>query len=789
MNNINIIKMKYPSSWHSALWREGLASGNGEIGVNFYGGIGKETVLINHARLWRGIKQPELPDVGATLMKTRCAMDENRFCEANWILSNALKDSGYKCRTDAPLPLAALELEFHGIKSFSDYQRTVNMQTGEVTVCHKENGIKIKKELFVSRADNIIIMRVCSEKPCLNAFVSLDAYADDNCNKEYGEHIKSGGEISVSDEILTFSAVNADETSYGAAARIKTTGGNCASNGVGIKITGASEIFIVIKVFVKNESTTEKLKNELLLFNGDYIYYLNRHKPLHSQLYDGASIDFGCNLNRSNEELLLDAYGSGASNELIEKLWRYGRYLFISGTKEGGLPFAMYGLWSGEYKPTWCHNMANENIQMLYWHTNVGNLRELNIPFFEYYNGKMDFFRENAKKLYGCNGIFVTAGTTPEISRPNQITPVIMNWIGCGGWLAQHYYAHYIYTRDEDFLYDTALPFMTELADFYEDFIVYDGEGKVKLYPSVSPENTPANFIPQSGEGKVHPMPTAINSTIDLAILKELLTNLVEISENHNIFTERAEKWRKIIKKIPAYEINEVGAVREWQDKRFTDRYFHRHLSHIYPVFPGNEINTNDDAIDAFEKAVDMREPGAQTGWSLAHMASIYARLGRGNDAMDCLDNMIKSCMQNNFLTVHNDWRRMGISIEMAENAPIQLDALLGYVNAVQEMILYSSKRLIKLLPALPDNLKKGQITEWRFTGGVVNMKWDIDNNLFRAELRAERDMSIDIIIPNMFDNIICRGNCKLKQKSGLIAAEFKRKSEIIISTQEVQYG
>ena len=349
------------------------------------------------------------------------------------------------------------------------------------------------------------------------------------------------------------------------------------------------------------------------------------------------------------------------------------------------------------------------------------------------------------------------------MSLPNQIVPVILNWTGAAGWLAQHYYKHYLYTRDTEYLHSTLLPFMKAAADFYEDFIVFDENGKVKIYPSISPENTPLNFIPKDNENMAHPMPTTINSTIDLAIIKELFTNLIKLSDEQGVYSDKADIWHKIVNSIPEYKINSDGAVKEWQDDRFIDRYYHRHLSHIYPVFPGEEVTTQDSLISAFEKAVDLREIGAQTGWSLAHMASIYARLGRGNDAMECLNNIAKTCMLNNLFTLHNDWRRMDISLEMESAAPVQLDALMGYVNAVQEMILYSSEKLIKLLPALPDNLSCGKITGWRFCGGCINMEWDIDKNMFYAELSADRDIKTDVVLPDMFNALISDKECNVK--------------------------
>lgn len=153
-------------------------------------------------------------------------------------------------------------------------------------------------------------------------------------------------------------------------------------------------------------------------------------------------------LDSCNEDLLLEGYEGEAPNALIERLWRFGRYLFISGTHEEGMPFALYGLWGGDYALPWSHHMANENIQMTYWHCLSGGLGYAMKGFARYYTDLMDDFRTSARNLFGCRGICVSAGTTPGLGIPNQVVPVIVNWISGGGWLAQHLYDYYLYTGD-----------------------------------------------------------------------------------------------------------------------------------------------------------------------------------------------------------------------------------------------------------------------------------------------------------------------------------------------------
>jgi len=759
--NINTLTMKYPSSWHNALWREGAVSGNGMVGINIYGGVQRETMIINHTALWTGRPMQELPDVSGCLAETRRLMDEGRFNEASVHLTNTLKETGYSNERGYPLPLAELNSRFFGFPGFSKYLRAVNMESGEISAQFCEGGVWVRKDAFVSRSDDMIVMRIRADKPILNAEFTLDMREGCGRCDEAFDCVQSKKKTGAKSNMLVYSSVNTDGLPFGAAARIEARDGTQEVRDNSMIIKDCSDVLIKIRVFINGSTDIDSLSDALLNESGDYNYYLDRHTPLHKALYHSAELELFENRNRSNEELLLDAYGGDAVNELTEKLWRFGRYLFISGTCDEGLPINMYGLWAGAYRATWSHYMANENVQMMYWHTHTGNLDALNRPMLEYYSSRMEYFRDCARKLYGCGGIFIPAGTTPNMPLPNQLVPVIMNWIGAAGWLAQHYYRHYLYTRDHEYLRGTILPFMKAAAEFYEDFIVFDD--KLRLYPSISPENTPLNFIPEDNENAPHPMPTTINSTMDLAIVKELFTNLLALSEETGAYSEKADIWRGIIEAIPQYKVNYDGAVKEWQDDRFYDRYYHRHLSHIYPVFPGDEVTFDDERMAAFERAVDLRDIGAQTGWSLAHMASVYARLGRGNDAMMCLCNIARTCMMNNLFTLHNDWRRMDISLEMESSAPLQLDAAMGYVNAVQEMILFSSRRLVRLLPALPDSFKRGRITSWRFAGGSISMEWDIPRKAFFAELTAEHDFEGDIVLPD----IIGSNTLHVKMKRG----------------------
>lgn len=780
--------LRGPASWWRNNWREALVSGNGVLGASFYGGSKHQTVMVSHTDLWHGGRKDELPDVHNALARMREKMDEGRFLEASWEIVNELKAQGYQSRLEAPLPVGDLQITIAPLGAFSHYQRALYMNTGEACAQWLDSQKAFETGGFVSRADDMVLYRIQAEDRLLNVSLKLDMHKTEGEKPgDLIKHIEESQESHAEGEYLTYTAANVDGTDYGMAARVYTDGKLQAVFGDTLKIQEASQVVIGIKVFIKDEKCRgiARVKKELESFDMNYELAQKRHAILHEPLYKSAEITFYGNQSQSNEELLNEAFWEAGSSELTEKLWRFGRYLFISGTREDSNPFALYGLWSGSWRPMWPHNMANENLQMIYWHCFTGNLASIHEAVFRYYNQRMDEFRENARKLFGCRGIFMTAGTTPGISAPNQIVPVIMNWTGAAGWLAQHYTRYARYKKEESYRKEWILPYLNEVAEFYEDFITFYPDGRIKIYPSVSPENTPVNFMPPENIQMAHPMPTTINSTIDLAIVKEFFSNMLILAEEYDGFENRKKLWKKILDAIPPYRKNELGAVKEWQEDCFSDRYDHRHLSHIYPVFPGYEVNSVDhpEEMAMYKEAVRLRKIDAQTGWSMAHMAAIYARFDDGEMAMECLDNMAKACLLPNFFTLHNDWRGMGITLNM-DPAPVQLDAVMGYVNAVQEMLFYTSPTLLKLLPALPGKLSKGSLKRFRYADGSLDMEWDRKAGVFQAVFSARAAHKIRIQLPGQFKHyqITCQ-HAEASQEGSLVTVSYEPGGKLLIET------
>ncbi len=349
--------------------------------------------------------------------------------------------------------------------------------------------------------------------------------------------------------------------------------------------------------------------------------------------------------------------------------------------------------------------------------------------------------RENAKKLYGFRGILVPiAQTTHGIAFPTIWT----NWISAAGWLGQLFYDYFLFTGDRDFLADRAVPWLKETAMFYENFLYEGSDGKLVFSPSLSPENVPSG----QGMGLI-----TVNATMDVAICREALSSLCDACELLDIEQDGVSRWRDMLSKLPEYEINEDGAMREWLHPIFKDNYHHRHQSHIYPLFPGLEITaeTNPELYKACRIAVEKRLViglTSQSGWSMAHMANIYARLGEGNRALECLEILSRSSMGPNLFTYHNDWRDMGLSI-YSKNPPFQIDANFGMTAAIIEMLVFSKPGIVKLLPAIPDRWSRGRAKGIACRGGIIaDVEWDFQNGFIKARLTSRDDQTVQVKLP-----------------------------------------
>ncbi len=747
-----ILINKYPAT----RWNDATPLGNGTLGALVYGAVYDERILINHEALFNWCEDKEIPDISSSLAEVRALMDKGDYKTAENYYTNALKEKSYKPSSGKFYPAFDLHLLFENKDSFTDYSRALDMKNGICTVKYKELGKKFKREIFASQKDKAVFVRLRGETP-FNVKFALEKHelcdlpdaggSSEQKTEEYKSSIytefKTMGGLHYSGMIKL---VKTDGTVSSGTAKKRNIDmcGDASFDGF-LSIEGATEIILAIIANTKPVGAPALYKE--LSFENDYQTIKFRHRVSFSSLFERTTLSLSSEENKSTEELLLDSYNGTVDPRLIEKMADYGRYLLISSSVGCNYPANLQGNWNGDYSPAWaCTYFNNENIQMAYWQACRGGLSEALLPLFNLYDSFKEDYRENARKLYGCRGLLLPLFMDNGCGKKKNLQPHVLYWTGSSAWISAIYFEYYLFTKDIEFLKARAYPFMKECAQFYEDFYVYDENGKLKSYPADSPENRPNGNFEGGGELSV-----SINPTMDFALLKELLTNLIFSAKLLGIDKEKVEEWQKMLLCIPEYEINEDGAIKEWLHKDFLDNYHHRHQSHIYPLFPGYEIGRDDtELFEAMKVAVDKRLViglKEQTGWSLAHMANIYARLKDGVGLRRCLDLLIRFCTGPNLFTYHNDWRNMGVTLKYmhAGKAPFQIDANMGFTSAVYESLVFSTTDRIELLPALPDGIDAGEIAGiCTQIGAGVSLIWN--ESTLKATIYSKDDISFKLL-------------------------------------------
>ncbi|WP_406684571.1 glycoside hydrolase family 95 protein [Seonamhaeicola sp. MEBiC1930] len=779
----------------SSEWREALPSGNGVIGAMVYGSIGTERILFNHNALWFGGTRSELPDMSAELPKVREMMLAGEYGPANMHYVNKMIEKGFNGKHAAYHPAFDMLLTMEREQLFEDYIRSLDFETGEVKVQWKDGELSYSRRLFVSIPDDITVLSLkANSKGAINGAVTLDIHDLRDAVYMNGKQFdpEFTFETIIDGDFVEFRADGSDGGEFGGVVRVIAKNGitgekegqrmhfSSRKTGKFITFDGADELVLLVGIYA-NESGNKavpRLRKRLESLDADYERLFSRHKDLHSELFNRVSVNIneGGTINTPNEKLLLDAYQNRASKELIQKLVDYGRYLLISSSKKGGYPANLQGIWNGDYAPPWYGHLGNnENLQMNYWQAMPGNLNESMMAFFDYFDSNIESFRYNAKQLWGCRGIYIPPFMVPAnpVTVENQAHTI--NYTEAAGWLASFYYDYYLFTGDENFLRNRAVPFMKEVALFYEDFIVKDENGKNMFLPSESPENQPAEMVWFNPETKRNEsIRIQINSTMAVAISKEVFMNLISACELLDIEQKGVVRWKKMVDDMPAYEVNEDGAMKEWLHPDFSDNYEHRHESHVYPVFPGHEVTfeSNPEIYEACRIAIEKRKTiglKAQTGWSLAHMSNVYARLGQGDKAKEALDILTRSCLGKNFFTYHNDSRFMGVTGSglWGKSPPFQMDANFGITSALYEMLCGSNANMLRILPALPSNWKTGDFSNMLTRVGVrVSASWNMDKKEVMINLEAIRDADFIIKFPRELASLTVNQSDKLGNSS-----------------------
>ncbi len=725
-------------------WREALPLGNGSLAALVFGRTAAEIITFNHENLWGGANTLPLPDVSDALPEVRAALAAGRYQEAEGLLEERLVRAGYgNAFSGAYMPGPDLLIRSHSTLGYYDYRRVLDLATGEVTVTWLAGETPRRRRSFVSEADAMFVQ---------------DCGVPQGHASRHDIHLEPHNLRDTFLNGLVRTAISPEVASH----EFPAGAGVAVDLGNGCRYIAAFCLRGAKSLTHHDGITTSDLGPEAMILcsvepadgthRGDVAALYSTlegcrgtYEELFARRFAGprvrGRVEFSLNCSpfeesRSNEDLLLEAFSGRLPKVLVERLFHYGRYLLAASSRPGGLPANLQGKWNGEYAPPWsCAYFNNENLQMTYWQALPGNMGAALLPVFDLYESLIDHFRENARQLFGCRGILLPLYNSPFNGRQTDLQSHVLYWTGAGAWLAQLYWEYWLFTRDRDFLAKRAVPFMREVALFYEDFLQIDANGRAVISPGNSPEN---RSVP-------HLTSVCIDATMDVSLVRELLTNLLTAGAELGTVDPASEDWERILSSLPDYQMDETGALREWLHPDFGENHQHRHISHIYPFFPGHEIPPDPahPLFAAVRQAVKQRMKlglAEQTGWSFTHLANVFARLGEGAQAHECLAHLAQSCLGTSFFTYHNDTRGMGVTMDLIWGlaAPLQLDAILGLPAAVMEMLLYSSPDEIRLLPALPETWSQGHFAGWQTRCGVeVACRWE--HGLIEIHLHAVR--------------------------------------------------
>lgn len=745
----NVLKFCTPARWWGEKWREGLYVGNGKVGANVYGGAAEEKILINDAALnWMG-RTTVVPDVSVKIKDARRLIDNGEFMAAQQVLPTALEQKNFRPQAEYPLPLCELDMHFVQSEITTGYSRTLDMEKGEANVTYSVLGTTYKRDLFASRADNLICYRITKQgggsislrmELALMHRVNARTY-EGSCNMPEGVTVK------YDKQFMCFAARNEDNgTDYGAVVKLTVLGGSVRPEKNFVEIVNAQSVFMLIKTFVNGSREKEwnNIKTSLTSNKDSYDKLLKAHVALHSKLYNSVDVSLGAPVDKPIEDLLLDADSSKMSPQLAEKIYKFSRYLMVAGTSDDGNLLSPVGLWNGCYKPYRAFKCASGELQTTYLHTLQGNMFANVEKTFDYFENSIGDYRNNAQRLFGCRGIVVPVIAAPNTGRLGSSDVFAIHFTGCGAWLCNFYYKYAKISQNTKFLKTRLIPFMKEVAAFYQDFFKYTPSG-LEISPSALPMRVADSY-------KITDRPViAKNSALDFALAKDLLSNLIEACASCNVKGDIAA-WQKLIDDVPEMQLASDGTFKEFVNSIISVDYTGISNGTLYNAYFGDGVNvlSNPEIIERYVATADKKraEPSSQNSYNMTVLGSVYARLGEGDKASLCLTNAVRGCAINNLVFVDKDWRGMGIC-GSGVWTPIQLHSNMVFANVIQQMLMYSKGNDVVIFPALPSEWKTLSFKEFLAeNGALVSVNLDGEKGVLVIRLESKKETTINLTLP-----------------------------------------
>lgn len=760
-------------------WQDALIGGNGEMGVLVYGNPSQEKIIFNHEFCYEfnGTENIEPPNIAKYLPETRRLMSEGKYDEATKFSYEMAKKEGYEGLkwTDPYHPALLIDITQKNEGEISNYKRSVDFETGEISVKWSSSNEFWERKTVVSRPDKVVVQKFTGTDK-LNVTIEAGQLIPDEIGQQskYGKTLKlKPATNQVDDSFMVFrQGYEISGRGYEVITKVIPIGGKNKAEGNKIEVVDADEIVILSRiVFLEqfSDSQVQETKNDINHLGSNYDELLNKHALIHGEMFNRVQLDLLPEevSNSSSEELITTQMNS--KNELnlafLQKMFEMGRYTLISSS--GKNPPNLMGIWNGEWRPAWSGDFttdANVNLQIA--SAAIADLPEAIDSYMTMLERVMSDWEINAQNLYGARGYLAgtrTSGRRNLHTHFNEGFPGQF-WLAGAEWLLMPCYEYYLVSGDTQFLKERLLPAMKKTVLFFEDFLSdVDQDGNLFFAPSYSPENSPSNIKLQG----------SANATMDIAAAKEAIQNLISVCEDLNIEKENIPRWREMLEKLPAYLVNKDGALKEWTIDNLDDNYDHRHISHLYPLWPGFEINPEEmpDMFEAARMAFANKGRGNNSAHGLMHGALIAARL---KEADKVYENLLFMLTNNYVFT----------SLFTSHNPNLDIynsDALNSLPAAILEMLVYSRPGVIELLPACSDKIAKGKISgvKCRTQATVENLEWDFEKGLVQATIISEVDQEISLIFRRPVESILNSKGEEYEKGSEVSRKIYLKKNEV----------